>query len=100
MTLPSHPSVDDSLARFRSLLDKQELVRAQAHGLRRFQGAEDPIVAVAEGVVRLRTKIGVKSAPVDSGSRRPSLAVFEQAGNVVACLWCSLVRPGTRGMAD
>lgn len=31
MTLPSRPSVDDSLVRIRSLLDKQELVRGLVH---------------------------------------------------------------------
>ena len=43
MTLPSRPSVDDSLVRIRSLLNEQELVRGLVHKteMRRHEVVED-----------------------------------------------------------
>ena len=43
MTQPSRPSIDDSLARIRALLDKQELVRGLVHKteMRRHEVVED-----------------------------------------------------------
>jgi len=47
MTLPSRQNLDDSLARIRSLLDKQDLVRGLVHKteMRRHEVVEDLVAA-------------------------------------------------------